>query len=251
MPKIFISYRRKDSAHVSGRIYDILVDHFGKDNVLKDIDNIRAGIDFREEISRMLNECDVVLAIIGPQWLGEDKAAGTRRIDEENDPVRVEIEFVTKRNIPIIPILFDGMKMENLEQLPDNIATLVYRNGFEIRADPFFKQDLELVIRRLKLDFQTEADREQQQVQERLGQLEREKKLRDDRRRLEELEAEHQHQIRTRTTRQGACRTRTPTPISTCRAGTPTAGRGGTAGESRARAKREKSRHRQTERCRQ
>ncbi len=197
MPKIFISYRRRDSSHVSGRIYDIFADQFGRENVLKDIDNIRAGIDFRDEIARLLEACDVVVAVVGPQWLGVDPTTNTRRIDEVNDPVRVEIEFVVKRGIPIIPILFDGMTMEGLKDLPESIATFIYRNGFEIRADPYFRADMDLVVRRIKTDFASEADREHAAMEERLAQLERERKLASDRRRLQELEEEKKQQIET------------------------------------------------------
>ena len=54
MAKIFLSYRRDDSAAAAERIYDHLHAHFGPDAVFRDIDNIRFGVDFREHIDAAL-----------------------------------------------------------------------------------------------------------------------------------------------------------------------------------------------------
>jgi hypothetical protein len=40
MPKIAISYRRKDSDSITGRVRDPLTHHFGERSVIMDIDNI-------------------------------------------------------------------------------------------------------------------------------------------------------------------------------------------------------------------
>jgi hypothetical protein len=42
-PRIFISYRRSDSEHVAGRMYDWLSREFGQENVFKDVDSIPIG----------------------------------------------------------------------------------------------------------------------------------------------------------------------------------------------------------------
>jgi hypothetical protein len=48
---IFVSYRRHDSADVTGRIYDRLVQRFDKAQVFKDVDSIPLGVDFREHLA--------------------------------------------------------------------------------------------------------------------------------------------------------------------------------------------------------
>ena len=68
MPKIFISYRRADSQHVTDRISDHMHQHFGQDNVFQDVDNIPFGVDFREYLRQEVEKCDAVLVIIGPDW---------------------------------------------------------------------------------------------------------------------------------------------------------------------------------------
>jgi TIR domain len=69
MPKLFISYRREDSEGLTGRIYDRLVAHFGKEEVFFDIDTIPPGVDFVEHLGKAVSQCDILLAIIGEHWL--------------------------------------------------------------------------------------------------------------------------------------------------------------------------------------
>jgi hypothetical protein len=63
---IFVSYRRQESSHLAGRLYDRLTDRFGEGQVFIDVDTIEPGVDFAEEISRAVAACEVLLAVIGP-----------------------------------------------------------------------------------------------------------------------------------------------------------------------------------------
>ncbi|MBS0165236.1 hypothetical protein ACYX34_04395 [Nitrospira sp. CMX1] len=54
MSKILISYRRKDSADVTGRIYDRLVQQFGRESVFVDVDSIPFGVDFRKHLDEQV-----------------------------------------------------------------------------------------------------------------------------------------------------------------------------------------------------
>src|SRR5262249_35258415 len=111
MPKIVILYRRTDSQAVVGRIFDRLVSHYGNDSVFIDFDSIPVGVDFREHLRRNLEQADVLLAVIGPRWLGAD-SAGRARIREEHDPIRIEIETALRADTPLIPILVAGLKAQ-------------------------------------------------------------------------------------------------------------------------------------------
>ena len=96
MPKIFISYRREDSEHITGRLYDRLEPRFGRDNVFLDIDTIPFGVDFRDHLGEAVGRCDLLLVIIGEQWLDARYISGPRsnqrRLDDPSDFVRIEIE---------------------------------------------------------------------------------------------------------------------------------------------------------------
>src|SRR4051812_24102298 len=99
MPRLTISYRREDSGVITGRIFDRLAGQYGRDSVFRDIDSIPPGVDFREHIARVLEESDVLLAIVGPKWTGS--RGGHNRVGEDDDPVRVEIEAALIKGVPI------------------------------------------------------------------------------------------------------------------------------------------------------
>ncbi|MBV8074028.1 MAG: toll/interleukin-1 receptor domain-containing protein, partial [Candidatus Eremiobacteraeota bacterium] len=90
MPRITISYRRSDSGGITWAIYQRLEDRYGKDSVFIDLEAIPPGKKFRQHIADVLKKTDVFLAIIGPKWLGETED-GTKRIDDEEDLVRIEV----------------------------------------------------------------------------------------------------------------------------------------------------------------
>ena len=134
---IFISYRRQDTSHLAGRLYDRLADRFGDDQVFMDVDTIGPGVDFAEEITQAVSTCQVLLAVIGPRWLSATDEDGQRKLDDPEDIVRLEITAALERDILVIPILVDGAVMPRRQQLPDNLATLARRNALSMRHDGF------------------------------------------------------------------------------------------------------------------
>jgi len=146
--KIFISYRREDSTDAAGRVYDRLVTQFGKANVFKDVDDIPLGRDFREALRDAVGECDIMLVVIGHQWLTATDEQG-RRLDNPGDFVRIEVEAALTRDIPVIPVLVQGAGVPRERDLPSTLAQLAYRNGLPVRSDPHFHGDMNLLIARM------------------------------------------------------------------------------------------------------
>jgi hypothetical protein len=109
--RIFISYRREDSFGSAARLFDRLEARFGKNQVFMDIDAIKPGMDFVEAIDQAVGECDVLIAVIGPQWLTSTDADGSRRLDNPEDFVRLEISTAMDRKIDIFPLLVQGAAM--------------------------------------------------------------------------------------------------------------------------------------------
>src|SRR6266581_6454255 len=105
--RIFISYRREETAYPAGWLYDRLVEHFGQGQVFKDVDSIELGDDFVEVISAAVAGCDVLLALIGDQWLTVTGEGGRRRLEDPDDFVRLEVEAALTRNVRVIPVLVD------------------------------------------------------------------------------------------------------------------------------------------------
>lgn len=147
---IFVSYRRSDSADIAGRIYDRLIGKFGRGPIFKDVDSIPLGLDFKEYLDMKVGECDVLLAIIGDEWLTASDSAGNRRLDDPTDFVRIEIESALQRKIPVIPLLVRDAHMPREADLPASLHKLVYRNGTPIRSDPDFHRDMDRLIAALE-----------------------------------------------------------------------------------------------------
>jgi TPR repeat protein len=145
MPRITISYRRDDSGVITGRIFDRLATHYGRDAVFRDIDSIPPGADFREHISHVLDESDMLLAIVGPKWLGT-RGAQTR-LDDESDPVRVEIETGLRKKMPVIPVLVLRAAMPRVAQLPDSVKDFAYRHAVHVDAGQDFDVHAARLIR--------------------------------------------------------------------------------------------------------
>jgi hypothetical protein len=128
---IAISYRREDSLAITGRLYDRLQAEFGQGNVFMDFDSIPYGVDFRDHIKQMIDRSKVLVALIGPDWIGKRKHRG-RRIDDPTDFVRLEIAYALERNLPIIPILVNNTHMPGPEELPKDIEALAFRNALNL-----------------------------------------------------------------------------------------------------------------------
>ena len=144
---IFVSYRRDDSADVTGRIYDRLSSRFGTDQVFKDVDSIPLGRDFREVIHNAVAKASVVIVVIGKNWVGRDQGVEHPRIQDQTDFVRTEVAAALQQDKPVIPVLVANAKMPSESELPDDIKPFAYRNGVNVRPDPDFGHDVERLIK--------------------------------------------------------------------------------------------------------
>lgn len=96
--KLFFNYRREDTDDLAGRLHDRLSVEFGSENIFKDVGSIRPGQNWRVALEQSVASCDIVLAIIGRQWLTITDAAGQKRIEAEEDFVRFELEAARRTN---------------------------------------------------------------------------------------------------------------------------------------------------------
>jgi hypothetical protein len=122
--KIFISYRREDTAANALGIGQYLENEFGRKNVFIDVD-MRAGTKFPVVLEQRLAECKVMLVLIGPDWLNALDEKGGRRLDNPDDWVRLEISHALKRNITVIPVRVGGTELPLKAALPDDIRGLL------------------------------------------------------------------------------------------------------------------------------
>jgi TIR domain len=131
--KVFISYRRDDAAGFSHAIHDHLVEHLSRDRVFMDVLGIEPGADFVQRLEAAVGQCDVLLALIGRRWAGED-GGGKTRIHDPNDWVRVEVATALRRGVRVIPVLLDGTSMPDVESLPQDLRPLVRMNAVDVRG---------------------------------------------------------------------------------------------------------------------
>jgi len=143
---LFISYRRADSAGHVGRLHDHLreIPAFRAGGIFLDTDSIKGGADFVKAMDCAVRFADVMLVVIGRDWVSI-RARGQRRIDHPEDPVRREIRNACKENVPIVPVLVRGATMPSAEDLPSAIVRLTKRNAIEV-SDTRFTHDVERLV---------------------------------------------------------------------------------------------------------
>lgn len=148
MSTIFISYRRNDSEGEAGRLADDLGRRFGEEAVFMDVDTIQPGRDFRKAIDESIRSCDVLLALVGPDWAGAVDSTGKLRLYDESDYVRLEIASALKRDIAVVPVLIRGAHMPRHDALPPDLADFAYRNCVEL-THARWRSDVQCLIEAL------------------------------------------------------------------------------------------------------
>jgi Protein of unknown function (DUF3421)/TIR domain len=166
--QVIISYRREDTGWITGRIFDRLEAHFGRNNVFMDVDAILEGVDFRQHIKTSLARCDALVAVIGPKWIG-DRPEGRPRIWDENDWLRIEVETALAKAVPVIPVLIDRSPLPPAEALPESIQQLVFIQAAQVDSQRDFNTHMERLIRRLDQLTGSTGVRPQSQVPAAIG----------------------------------------------------------------------------------
>jgi TIR domain len=80
--QIFISYRREESQWSARSLHDRLCRDFDATQIFMDIDAIALGEDFVKAIETTVARCDVLIAVIGNNWLTTKDEHGRRRLDK-------------------------------------------------------------------------------------------------------------------------------------------------------------------------
>jgi hypothetical protein len=136
MRSIFLSYRRGDSQGSAGRLFDRLADAFGTHHIFMDVDGIGPGEHFPTVLSSKLAESDVLVAVIGPHWLGRE-ATEVGRLADPEDFVRQEIAGALERGMHVVPVLVEGAAMPEVRQLPPALGRLAELQAVEVRHARF------------------------------------------------------------------------------------------------------------------
>lgn len=153
MPKIFICYRREDSEYIAQQIKDRMVERFGNDSIIFDTDSFDLGVDFRHNIEKEVAQCDVLLTIIGNNWL----RILNERLKDPKDFVRLELEAGLARKIAVVPVVVGQAVMPQEKDLPKTLRNLVYRNAAEVRGGLDLEPHIDRLVNTLDKMLRQEA----------------------------------------------------------------------------------------------
>ncbi|MGB7989051.1 MAG: TIR domain-containing protein, partial [Candidatus Methylophosphatis roskildensis] len=140
-----MSYRRDDAGKSAWRLFDWFERQFGTARVFFDREGIDPGDKFPQVLEQRLAECEVLIALIGPRWLGISDAQGQLRLWAAQDYVAHEVATALDRNIRVVPVLTDGARMPTREQLPPRLAALADCQGLTI-DDAHFREDFDRLV---------------------------------------------------------------------------------------------------------
>jgi hypothetical protein len=134
---IFINYPRDDDAGFTQALYSRLEQAFPPESLFMDVDNIAPGLDFVQVLNDQVGRCDVLIAVIGKNWLNAADASGQRRLHNPEDFVRIEIESALSQKKRVIPVLVNDAKMPRAEELPDTLRAFARCNAVRLAHERF------------------------------------------------------------------------------------------------------------------
>ncbi len=146
---IFINYRRGDDPGFTQALYSRLEQVFPADRLFMDVDNIAPGLDFVQVLNDQVARCDVLIAVIGKNWLSAADETGQRRLDNPEDFVRVEIESALAQKKRVIPVLVNDARMPRSTELPDGLKLFARCNAVRLTHDRF-RADTQGLIKALE-----------------------------------------------------------------------------------------------------
>ena len=124
---IFISYRRSDGFATARLIYDRLYQQGYR--VSFDMETLRSG-DFNTQLYERIENCRDVVVIVS-------KEALQFREKREQDWMRLEVAHAIKHKKNIIPVFLRDVTVPQKEDLPEDIADLVMKNGVTASEEHF------------------------------------------------------------------------------------------------------------------
>ena len=134
MTRIVLSYRRNDQPIAVAWIHEHLANHYGSDQVFIDVADMVPGKNFRQHLSEVLGQADVLIVVIGSKWLEADANGDSRLVADPDDHVRFEIQTALERDMIIIPLLLDGAKMPRAAVLPADFASFALLHAAELQT---------------------------------------------------------------------------------------------------------------------
>jgi hypothetical protein len=149
LPTVYISYRRGDPTHAGSLVYASLIQRFDPRNVVWDVATMAAGENPVGPLAERIALCDVMLVVIGPQWLGPPGEGG-RRLDHAGDWIRLEVEAALREGLPLIPVLVDDARFPDPEDLPESLRRVAEFNSVQLWTGPYWSEGMDRLLKFLE-----------------------------------------------------------------------------------------------------
>src|SRR6476620_936107 len=125
--RVFVSYRRDDTAGRAGRLGDSLSTRLGTGNVFQDVGSIAPGVDFEAAILGALADTDATIVVIGPDWATLEGPDALPRLRERVYYLGQEVAAALTSGQPVVPVRVGGGRLPATDELPDELAPLLRR----------------------------------------------------------------------------------------------------------------------------
>lgn len=148
MCKIFISYRRADSRVTSKRLTNIIANRLTDCEVVIDFaETLPRGPKFEALLAQEVEKADVMVVVIGPDWLNIRDERGNRRLGNPKDFIRTEVEAgLINESAEVIIALIEGANLPNEDDLPEHLKKLAQSYVVTIREGKHFDVDIEHLV---------------------------------------------------------------------------------------------------------
>lgn len=137
MYRIYISYREEDADGYAGWLYKRLCDHFGSHQVFRDVESVPAGENKEKFIEIALSSCEVMIVVIGDEWINVTDEHGELKLRKGSDKVRREISQALQSHKRVIPALINRVSLPGKEALPESLDPLADLKPIYISENDF------------------------------------------------------------------------------------------------------------------
>jgi hypothetical protein len=149
MSRIFIIYRRAGAEYAAGSLGRELRRRFGDEQVFRDKEDIRGGVSWKQRVLGDICRGSALLVLMERNWAAATDAHGRRRLDNTDDPVRIEIADGLTDGATVIPVLLENAEMPAANELPEEIRPMAELNALKLR-DGDWQHDVDSICELLK-----------------------------------------------------------------------------------------------------
>ena len=128
MARVFISYRREDSAEYAQSLVTALGERIPPEAVFLDVESIEGGGDFGDVIFSTIEKCDLMVILISPAWTEAIMTPPAGKVSW----ILMEVETALRLGKMVLPVVIHENSNFYEANLPPSILKLRERNCMEV-----------------------------------------------------------------------------------------------------------------------